>query len=314
MAESIYQSYADAFDTILRQKAQQRRPRFWDHCVQKTNVVGERQTFPHVEQEEDEEITQRDGEWADPPTAEHDDRSAFKRDFEWRRRISVNDEQRMVVDLRSGYADSALYANNRRTDRIILEAAISEAASGQYGQSSTAFPATSILDKTAAAVDENTLIELRRLFDDSEEMYEDLDETDENAFCIAMHPTAHEQFMRSVKITSNDYYEYRAADGTVSQRPLVGGRIPFYMGFRIRVTKQMEQLPANLQPQNANFRRNIVWHRSGIGCAQWNPGSTVIVQIDSQKGRPWNVIRNYSVGAVRLKETAVFAFDTDITK
>ena len=311
---SIYQSYADAFDTILRQKAQQRNPRFWNHCVQKTNVVGERQTFPHVEQEDDEEITQQKFEVADGRTAEHDDRSAFKRDYEWRRGIDVNDEDRMVVDLRSGYADLAMNATNRRTDRVILEAAVAPAASGQYGQGTVALPATNIIDKTGAALVANDIIELRRRFDDAEEMVEDLDQTDENAFVIGMHPTAHEQLLRETRITSSDFYEYRAADGTVSNRPLVGGRIPFYMGFRIRVTKMMERLPANLRPANANFVRNIVWHRSGIGCALWRPGSTAIVQIDHMKGRPWFVIRGYSLGAVRLKESAVFAFDTDITK
>jgi len=231
--------------------------------------------------------------------------SNWKRDWEWRHGIRTQDELALNINLRQGYAQSAAFAYIRRMDQLILDALLGTSYTGKNGETSVTFDTTAyttpgsgyVLDATAGMT-EGIMRTLREAFDINEEMLEDMEDGDRDAFCLALSPDAHKELLSQTQTTSRDFYE----DPIFGTMPLVNGRIPFFMGFRIRVTNRLTI--------SGTTRYNIAWHRDAVGCSVWQGPEAGINRREDLTGRPWQVCYNYSMAAVRLKQTGVFRVDT----
>ena len=216
---------------------------------------------------------------------DHRRRSIFKRDWEWAAGVRTQDELQLDINLRTSYAQAAAYAIVRRRDTLLLRAALDVAYTGKNGTGQTlfntaAFPTGNVL--ISAALTETAMRELREAFDISEEMLEDMEEGDREAFVLAISPVAHTQLLAEVQTTSRDFYQ----DPVFGQLPLVSGRIPFFMGFRIKVTNKLAQTGAT--------RHCIAWHRGAMGCSQWASPEVSITRSNDLTGLPWQVVVEYA--------------------
>lgn len=305
--ETISQNFVASFGQSVTHLAQQKNPRFATHALVQTGVVGDRDTFEQMHQTEDAEITGDRFSPAALEDASHLRVSNWKRDWEWRKGIKTQDELALNINLRMAYAESAAMAFVRRRDQLILDALLGTSYTGKNGGTSVAFDTTAYAGPgsggyvlaAAGGLTEAIMRQLREAFDINEEMLEDMEDGDRDAFCLALAPAAHDELLSETQTTSREFY----VDPIFGQMPLVNGRIPFFMGFRIRVTNKLTL--------SGNTRYNIAWHRNSVGLSIWQSPQANIAQRTDLTGLPWQVCYGYSMGAVRLKQSGVMRVDTD---
>jgi hypothetical protein len=306
MAETINNAFVTSFSTLVTHLAQQTAPRFAAHTLVQSGIVGERDTFEQMSQTEDREITGERFTPASLEDADHQRRSVWKRDWEWRKGFRTQDELAMLIDPQRNYIRSAAYAAVRRRDRVVLAAVTGTAYTGKNGNTELAFNTSAyttggagrVIDATATGMTEGVFRQMRRIFNETEEMIEDMEGGQGiDSFVAAISPQAHEQLLGMAQTTNSDYY----IDPIDGRMPLVKGYIPYFMGFRIRVT--------NLLTLTSTTRRCLFWHKSAIGMSVWKEMAIDISQRKDMVGLPWQVTVNYSCNAVRLRESAVFAVD-----
>jgi hypothetical protein len=303
MAESISQSFVVSFNDMVQHLAQQRNSRFAMHCLMHEGVHGDRDPFEQLHSTQSKEIT---GDRFSPRAlgdASHVRRSVWKRDYEWSEGIKTQDELALNINLRMEYAKSAAMDYARRKDTILLDALLGTSYTGKNGDVTEAFDTTAyssgghVIDATGGMT-EAIMRTIREAFDVSEEMLEDMEDGDRDAFCLALAPKAHSELLSETQTTSRDFY----MDPIFGQMPLVNGRIPFFMGFRIRISNRLTLA--------STTRHNIAWHRDAVGCSVWQNPMVSIDKRPDLTGNPWQVAFNYSMGAVRLKQSGVYRVDT----
>ena len=300
MAETINTAFVAAFHSMVTHLAQQTAPRFSAHSLVQSGIVGERDTFDQMSQTEDREITGERFTPASLEDADHQKRSVWKRDWEWRKGFRTQDQLAMIIDPQRNYIRSAAYSVVRRRDQVVLDAARGTAYTGKNGTSTVSFntaayPTGNVVDATSTGMTVDVFRTMRRIFDESEEMVEDMEgDTSLDASVAALSPQAHEQLLGQVQVQSRDFY----VDPISGQLPLVRGRIPYFMGFRIRITNKLAI--------TSTTRHCMFWHKSAIGCSIWQNMEVRITQREDLTGGPWQVRVCHSVNATRLRESAVY--------
>ena len=303
MAETIDESFVATFRTMVTHKAQQRNPRFTVHTRMQTDVVGDRDTFDQMYATEGREITGERFTNAALEDPDHQRRSNWIRKFEWRKGLSSQDQVSLLINPQRDYIQSAAYYMVRQKDRLVLEGALGTAYTGKNGEVPVVFPTGDALTgagnvyTVGGPLTEEVMRIIRQLFDSRDEMLEDMEEGDRDNFCLAVSPVAHRQLLNEVQTTSRDFY----MDPVMGRMPLVDGRIPYFMGFRIRVT--------NLLGLTGSVRRCVAWYRRAVGSSMWQEMTMKVSQRDDLTGLPWQVVVGFSCNSTRLEETGVFAID-----
>lgn len=233
---SIPEHYVTQFGTNWTHKVQQQRSKLMEY-VTLDLVAGKEKSYNQLEETELREITGR----ASETTAQDQDtekRWNRTKGYDAVKRFDEFDETLLgsIVLPTSPVVESHGFAYKRTADRLICEAAIGTAYTGETGVTATTLPsgqlvAVDYVETGSAANSGLTIAKLRRamfILDDAE-----IDE-DEERFLVAT-PKQKEELLRTTEVTSTDYNAVKA---------LVEGRVDTYMGFKFRWTNRVVRTTA----------------------------------------------------------------------
>lgn len=246
--------------------------------------------------------------WSDDPNTR---RWAAKRDYEVAKMLDRQDDLAILVDIGMGYAQNAVASMKRKADKIIIDAVTGTALSGVNGTDTSSFTTTApdeddgtggyeiasggvgmTLDKMRSA---RTIFDVREVGLDGVTM-------GMREFVMVMGPKQHKQLLEQTEATSTDYLGVvimPGGDMKTSRMPLVGGRIPHYMGFDIVLSNQL-----NLSSTN---RRVLAWHKNAVGFARWGGMRKVTVDRLPEHHNAQGLIVQEHMGAVRIQDAGVLS-------
>tara|TARA_R110000868_G_scaffold372488_4_gene636323 strand:+ start:482 stop:1384 length:903 start_codon:yes stop_codon:yes gene_type:complete len=205
------------------------------------------------------------------------------------------DKLRMIIDPKSGYAQSQAYALGRKMDDSIIAAALGTAYTGKAGAGTAAFGTGSSIASSTVAVDyvesgaatnsNLTIGKLRRAL----YLLEANDAIDPmESVTVAAHPSQKQALLRTTEVTNSDYNAIKA---------LVNGEINTFLGFNF-VWTTSTTTDAN------SYRQVLVYPKSGIllGVAE-----NLKVRIDERpdKRYSYQVYSTATFGAARMWEERV---------
>jgi len=188
-------------------------------------------------------------------------------------------------------------AYGRAVDRIIIDAALGTAYTGETGVTPTVLPssqeiAVNYVESGSPANSGLTVAKLRQakyLFDDS-------DVDDEDLKVIAISAKQLQDLLRATEVTSNDYNTVKA---------LVEGKVDTFMGFKFkRVSKAF--FPYNA---GSDVRTIVAWARSGMKLS--DSGKQVHMDVRVDKSHALQIRTVAAIGATRTEEKKVVAIHCD---
>lgn len=302
MSTGLTNAQVKQYDDMVMLLFQQKMQRLRGFCQYKTGLKGTMASFDRIGEGEMTEFTgQLDGQtvWTSPQNYR---RWAPKRDFEFNVLLDISSELEIILDMRSGYARTGAAAAARKADKLIIDAVTATALGGKEGTTSFTFDATAPdpADGTggneiASGGDPMTgakMEEARAVFNAREV---GMDEEDLDGFVMVMGAQQMRELMEDTRAVSRDFYE----DPQRGRMPLVNGRIPYYMGFHIRISNQL-----NLN--GSGERRVLAWHRDAMGCALWLDQMSWIGQLPEHRLATGIIMQKYA-NAVRVDDRGVLA-------
>ena len=207
------------------------------------------------------------------------------------------DKLRMLVDPRSGYAQSQAWLLGRKMDKVIIDAASGTAYTGKTGSTATAFDTTNqrvavdFVESGAAVVSNLTIGKLRKT---REKLL--LNEAIRDGEKVYFIWTASQEMslLRTTEATSSDYNTVKA---------LVNGEINTFMGFTFVRTELLTE-------ESGNVRVCLAYPQSAIKLAV---AEELKVRIDERKDKnySWQVYSEATFGAVRMWEEKVVRVKCD---
>lgn len=273
----------------------------------KTGVTGTMTAFGLLGESEVTDITgDRHGttDWHDSPSYR---RWAVKRDYMDSQMLDEEDQMEILVDLEMGYGQNAVMAMRRKMDKVLIDAATATAVSGATGTSTVAFDTTAPTGATGGnqiAVGGTGLVldkmrEARSVFDSREVGVDEMNMGMSN-FVWVTDGGGHKQLMDQVETTSTDYIGIEIVSGNeVSKRmPLVSGRIPYMMGFKIKIVNQL-----NLTSTN---KINLAWHKKAMGLGVWGGRRVWFGELPEHRLSRGIIVKEH-FGATRVHDRGVLA-------
>lgn len=301
MSTGLSTAQVKQYDNMVMLLFQQKMQRLREFTQVKTGQIGTMCSFDRVGDAEMTEITgQLDSTttWTSPQNYR---RWAAKRDFAFNVLLDVSSQLEIILDMKSGYAQTGAAAAARKADKLIIDAVTATALSGKEGVATSAFDATA---PTASGGGGNEIVtssvgmtgekleEANAIFNAREVA---VDEMDEDGRVCVMGATQMRELMEDTRAVSRDFYE----DPQRGRMPLVRGRIPYYMGFHLRVSNQL-----NLN--SAGARRVLAWHRNAMGFGLWIEMLSFIGQLPEHNLATGIIMQKYA-NAVRVDDKGVLA-------
>lgn len=243
-------------------------------------------------------------DWRDSPSFR---RWAVKRDYDDPQMLDEEDSLEILVDLEMGYAQNAAMAMGRKMDKVIVDAATATAVTGATGTGTSAF------DTGAPAADGTgnqiavggtglTLDKMRQArgwFDTREVGVDEMNMGMSN-FVWVTNGIGHRQLMEQTETTSSDYIGIEIVQGKeiAKRMPLVSGRIPFMMGFRILIVNQLNTTSSN--------HINLAWHHKAMGLGVWGGRRVWIGDLPEHRLSRGIYVKEH-FGAVRVHDRGILA-------
>lgn len=289
----IVQQYADMTEHLY----QQRFPRLRQYVRTKTGVRGERASFDRLGESEFNEIVDRHGDtvYVDP---DHTRRWVSKRDFDHAILLDRQDNLEILVNAQEAYVQNGAMAKARLGDKRILRAVEGNAYQGKDTTTTVALPAGQIVAAGTDGLTPTKFRQARELHSEAEVGLDDLNMGMTESFVAVISPAGMRQMLAETEATSSDFI------GSNGQRmPLVNGRIPEYMGYKIVQHN-------DLTITTGTTRRALFWHMSAVGLAIWEEEFMSIDPLP-QKRHSMQIYRSCSMEATRIQDDGVVAVDYD---
>jgi hypothetical protein len=214
----------------------------------------------------------------------HDRRSVTLEDWGWGDIVDREDKIRMLISPESEIARNAVMAAGRRIDSTIVAAFTAAADEGQFGGTSTAFPAGNTIASGGAGLTVGRIREVKRRMDSN-------DVRDMGRYW-AVSAQALEDMLEQTEITSSDFAMVKA---------LVMGDVNTFLGFRfVRVSDTILPIDGSLD------RSTFAWQMDQMGLALGMDIKTEMKRRPDLWGTPLNVEVTLTVGAVRIEDAGVF--------
>jgi len=296
------------YETMYDLLYQQTMRRLREYVRVKEGVVGTMTAFGIMGGTDMQDISgERHGtsSWQDTPMYR---RWAVKQDFINQQILDQEDMMEVAVDLEMGYVQNSIAAINRRADKMLVDAATATAVSGATGTSTSAYlttaPATDgsggnqiAVGGTGCTLDKMRLA--RAIFDAREVGLDEMNMGISN-FVWVTNAKGHQDLMSQTETTSTDYIGVVVVNGQEERRkmPLVGGRIPFMMGFKIVIINQL-----NLS--GSDFI-NLAWHQKAMGFAVWGGRFLAIDRLPEHRYSTGVTLKEH-FGAVRIQDAGVLS-------
>jgi len=216
------------------------------------------------------------------------------------------DNQKMLIDLKSPYAQAVANALGCATDDTIGAAFFGTAYTGEMGTTPVTFPAGQAVGVNVGGANSGLnvpkLRAAKRLL-----MASGLDLARESIYC-AITAAEHDNLLGELQVTNLDYN---------TKPTLVDGRVTQFLGFNFvhvewqatmtdGTTAQYPQALATIAPGGLASTTRVlpVWVKSGVHKGAWDG---VITRIDERadKNYAWQIYGEMTVGAARTQEKKV---------
>lgn len=296
------------FESDFDHLFQQQMARLEQYVRVKGGATGTMAAFGLLGESEVSDITgTRHGttSWHDSPSYR---RWAVKADYQDAQMLDEEDSLEMLIDLEMGYAQNSVMAHNRKIDKVIIDAVTATAVSGATGTSTSSYSTTEAAtdgsggNQIAAASTGLTPDKMRkaRAVFMAREVGTDEMEAGLAPFVWVTNAAGMQQLMTFTEATSTDYIGVTIVQGreVTNRMPLVEGRIPYYMGFRLKVSNQL-----NL---SSTDYINLAWHQKAMGFARW-AGRRIWVGELPEHNLARGVITKEHYGAVRVHDRGVLS-------
>ena len=296
------------FETEYDLLFQQRMARLAQDVRTKDGVTGTMAAFGLLGPSDVEDITgDRHGEttFTDDPSYR---RWAVRRDYETAKMLDQEDEMSVLVDLQMGYTANSVAAMNRKADKVVIDAVTATAVSGATGTGTVAYSTTTAvadgsggnqIPSSATGLTPDKMRLARAVFD-AREVGVDEVEQGMSPFVWVTTGGGHAQLLTFTEATSSDYIGVEIVNGAEIARrmPLVQGRIPYYMGFRIKISNQL-----NLSGTDVV---NLAWHTKAMGFARWAGRQITVDRLPTRHNATGLIIKEH-FGAVRVHDLGVLS-------
>jgi hypothetical protein len=296
------------FETEYEHLFQQMMARLADSVRTKDGQMGTMTAFGPLGESEVQDITgTRHGEtnFHDSPSYR---RWAVKGDYQDAQILDEEDALEVLVDLEMGYGQNSVAAMNRRIDKVIIDAVTAPAVSGATGTSTVAYnTAEANTDGTggnqiasgATGLVIDKMRKARAVFDAREVGVDEMN-MGTSQFVWVTDAAGHQDLLEQTEVISTDYIGINIVGGQEVQTrmPLVGGRIPYYMGFRIKISNQLNV--------SGTAHVNLAWHFRAMGFARWG-GRRIWVGDLPTRNLARGVIVKEHFGSVRVHDRGVLS-------
>ncbi len=185
------------------------------------------------------------------------------------------------------------FAYGRTCDRVIIDAGLGEAYTGETGVTPVNLPvsqtvAVNYVESGSPANSGLTVAKLRQ----AKFILDDAENADEDERIIAVTPAQIRDLLRTTEVTSVDFNTVRA---------LVSGQLDTFMGFKFRV------LNKQLFPFDTNTRTVMAYAKSGIVIA--DSGRKVHMDIRTDRSHSLQIRTVAALGGTRTQEGKVVAIN-----
>ena len=296
LPSSIDTAFVRQYSSTLYVLAQQNKSKFATN-VRNEACQGESKSFDRIGEAEVQEITSRH---SDTPNNEqaHTRRWVTPKDYDTNSYVDKEDQIKTLIEPTNEYMQNQARALGRKTDDIIIAAAVGSAAAGATPTTSSVLfkdesvsingDGTKTTLGTAAVIGTPVNMSLAKIAT-MQELFDDEDVDEEIPRMWAIAPSDLRIMLQLQQLTSNDY---------VDLKPLQAGKIVYFCGFNfVRSTRL-------LKDATEACVRTIAWAKDGIVYAS---GKTVMSRIDERADKRYTtqVYSYMNGGAVRMEGAKV---------
>lgn len=214
-------------------------------------------------------------------------RAITLRDFGWADLVDNEDQLRMLLDPKSAMTRNAVMAMGRQIDDLIIAAFNGTAEEGQFGGTTVTFPAAQQILHGSTGLTVDKVKQTLRTFEEND--------VDTSELFWVISPIAKEDLLGNTEVTSSDF---------VTDKPLVNGRIGFWMGFNWIVSSRL--------PVASNIRSTFAYSMDGMGL---KVGKDITTRVATRHDK-WDaaeILLTMSFGATRIEDVQVMEIQVDET-
>lgn len=284
MSTTITEAHVQQYFSNVWMRAQQKVSKLRNLVEVKPAVVGKTAFFDRIGRTEMEMATTRH---ADTPLMDtpHSRRRASLQTWRWADLVDKDDEVKVLQDPESNYAIAGSYAAGRRIDRILFDAALGTAATGEDGAGSETWPVTATSGSSHQIAHGGVGLTLAKINQAAKLLNLNDVEMENRVFVYS--PDALEDILGDATITSADHNTVKL---------LMRGEINTFMGF--------EWVMSTLLAKSGTTRSLIAYQRMGLGLAIGADVDKRITERDD-KNYSTQVWFQLVMGAVRIDSDRV---------
>ena len=289
MSEQInvfnYQAYNHSLTLLAQQFASECRK-----AAMEEQMTGKRVYFDQVGAVR---MQQKSGRAVDIPTVNtpHSRRTVTAKDFYLRDFIDEFDRLKILEDPTNAYSQSFAAAAQREIDKILIEAALGPAFTGEEGATVVPFPASQMIAAGGTGFTLNKLRQAVRLLKEANAILPD------EAVHVFWTARQEEEFINTTEVKSSDFN---------TQKVMASGKLEQFYGC---VFHRLEDVSTNerILPKAATTRSCVLWAKSGMKLGVWREPHGRIDYLAERDS--WQVMSGLSAGATRMEEKKVVQLD-----
>jgi len=225
----------------------------------------------------------------DAPT---DRRWVFPSDFDLPQLIDEFDKLRLITNPESSYVQNAVLAAGRQQDKLIIDAFLGTAKTGETGSTSTSFTAGN--EVAVATGGANSALNVAKIKAVKKLMMANYVDFDMEEAYIGITAVDHAALLDEVQVISSDF--------NGGAPVLRDGKLESFLGFKFIHTELIET-----QLAGTNKVTLPVWVKSGMYLGQWADIQNTVSRRHDLQGEPWQLYTTMTAGATRLEENKVYS-------
>ena len=221
----------------------------------------------------------------------HARRSVTARDFYIRDFIDEFDKLKILNDPTNAYTQAFAAASARETDKVLIDAALGTAYTGEEGGTTVALPSA---QKIAAATSGFTLAKLRQAVRILKSANALMPGDGIHVFWTARQE---EEFINTTEVKSSDFNNTKV---------MVDGALSYFYGCQFHRIEDVSS-SERILPKASTTRTCVAWVKSGMRLGTWKKAGGRVDYLPERDA--WQVMAGLSVGATRMEEEKVVQID-----
>lgn len=280
MSTTITEAFVQQYFSNVYMRAQQQVSKLRGLVELKSGVTGKRAAFDRIGQTEAQQAVTRHDNTPQMDTP-HSRRWAVASTWRWADLVDSDDEVKTLIDPTNNYVRAGSYAMGRRWDRLIINAALGTATTGEDATATETWPQNGTQSGTSHQIAHGSagltlakLVTAKKLLD--------AEDVEEEGRIMVISPDGLEDLLNDTTVTSRDYNTVQA---------LVRGEIDSFLGFKF--------VRSTLLPKSGSTRSCLAFQQFGLGLAIGMDQKQRISERDD-KNYATQVFFEFVAGAVRI--------------